>query len=311
MKIYNVFLVIILSFLYLMEDLTETATLFRPFLKWAGGKSRLIEQYKRYIPRNFRTYYEPFLGGGSVFFYLANSVNHKSILTDINPNLIEVYRCVRDKVKPLIACLEEHQIKHVRNEDKGDYPHYYYYVRSRSYDNDIERAARIIYLNKTCFNGLYRENSSGEFNVPLGKYKNPKICHPELLVTASVALQSADIQVRDFEQILKHATSDDFVYFDPPYYPINSTSYFTAYSRDSFTKKDQIRLRDTFAKLVERGVKVMLSNSECPFIREIYSDPKVFTGNKLPKIHEILAARVINSNTKNRKKIPELLITSG
>jgi DNA adenine methylase len=262
----------------------------RPFLKWAGGKSKLIQQYIPYIPKEFNTYYEPFLGGGALFFHLLPK---SAVLTDINPELINIYRCVKDKTEPLIALLVEHQDKH--NKD------YYYRVRQRSYDTDIERAARLIYLNKTCFNGLYRENSKGKFNVPIGQYKNPKICHPDLLYAASTALQSAQIEVKGFEEILKNAKSDDLIYFDPPYYPISTTSNFTGYSRYCFSKNDQIRLRDVFAELAIRGVKVMLSNSDCELIRNLYSDFKIYN---------ISAARAINSNAKKRGKIGEVLVTS-
>src|SRR6476469_5237471 len=228
----------------------------RPFLKWAGGKTRLLKQYAPHFPQGIKTYYEPFLGGGSVFFYLSNRLNIKSVLTDINNNLIEVYCCVKDNVEELIKLLEEHQRNHTKD--------YYTEVRSHLYDTAIERAARLIYLNRTCFNGLYRENSKGEFNVPMGRYENPQICQAALLRSVSNALKSARIEPRPFEDILKYAnSSEDFVYFDPPYRPLNDTSYFTAYSRYAFNDDDQIRLRDTFAKLAERGVKVMLSNSDC------------------------------------------------
>ena len=261
----------------------------RPFLKWAGGKSRLISQYHRYFPKDFNTYYEPFLGGGAVFFHLQH---HPAVLSDINPELINVYRCVRDQVKNLIALLAEHQRKH--NKD------YYYWMRSDVGRTKIEKAARLIYLNKTCFNGLYRENSKGEFNVPIGKYNNPKICDPDLLYSASAALKSAEIKVRSFDKVLKYAKKDDFVYFDPPYYPLSSTSNFTAYNRDFFSKEDQIKLRDVFAELASRGVKVMLSNSDCELIRELYRNFD---------IREISASRAINSNGNKRGKIAELLVT--
>lgn len=268
----------------------------RPFLKWAGGKNQLISQYIPYLPQNFTTYYEPFLGGGAVFFYLASSyqANFQAILTDINPELINAYCCVRDWVEELILLLEEHQTKHSKD--------YYYQVRSQLKGNLVEKAARLIYLNKTCFNGLYRENSKGEFNVPIGRYQNPTICHADLLRFISGLLRSARIEIRHFDAVLERAkTSEDFVYFDPPYYPLSNTSNFTAYSRYSFNEDDQIGLRDTFVELAKHGVKVMLSNSDCPFIRELYRDFN---------IHEILATRAINSNAKKRGKISELLVTS-
>ncbi|MBD0388802.1 MAG: DNA adenine methylase [Nostoc sp. C3-bin3] len=264
----------------------------RPFLKWAGGKGKLIQQYIPYFPKKFKTYYEPFLGGAAVFFYLNPP---SAALTDINAELVNAYRCVRDNVEKLILNLEAHQLRHCRD--------YYYEVRKCPGVTNIEKAARLIYLNKTCFNGLYRENSKGAFNVPIGKYKNPKICNPALLRSVSAALQKAQINVRPFEDILEHASScDDFVYFDPPYHPLSPTSNFTAYSRYSFTQDDQIRLKYVFAELAERGVKVMLSNSDCPFIRELYSDFN---------INSIIAPRLINSDARKRGKITELLITSS
>lgn len=264
----------------------------RPFLKWAGGKGKLIQQYIPYLPKKFKTYYEPFLGGAAVFFYLNPP---SAALTDINAELVNAYRCVRDNVEELILNLEVHQLRHCRD--------YYYQVRQCPGVTNLEKAARLIYLNKTCFNGLYRENSKGAFNVPIGKYKNPKICNPALLRSVSAALQNAQINVRPFEDILEHASScDDFVYFDPPYHPLSPTSNFTAYSRYSFTQDDQIRLKYVFAELAERGVKVMLSNSDCPFIRELYSDFN---------INSIIAPRLINSDARKRGNITEVLITSS
>lgn len=279
----------------------------RPFLKWVGGKSQLIQQYTPYFPKDFQTYYEPFLGGGAVFFHLysISSIGTlkcaPSFLTDINPELVNVYRCVRDRVQEVIQLLEQHQQNH--NHD------YYYQVRSwakstgvSQYFSLVERAARLIYLNKTCFNGLYRENTKGEFNVPIGKYKNPKICDPNLLLSTSKALQSTKIEVSTFDVVLDYAKTDkDFVYFDPPYYPLSPTSKFTAYNRYSFSQEDQIRLKAAFATLAERGVKVMLSNSDCSFIRELYSNFKIYT---------ISASRAINSDTKKRGRISEVLVTS-
>lgn len=263
----------------------------RPFLKWAGGKSRLISQYKPYFPQKFATYYEPFLGGGAVFFHLLPP---RSTLSDINPELINTYCCVKDQVESLISLLEQHQQKHNEN--------YYYEMRSHIFDLPIERAARFIYLNKTCFNGLYRENSKGQFNVPLGRYKNPQICNPDLLRSVSASLQNVQLEVRSFEKISEWAKNqDDFVYFDPPYHPLNTTSNFTAYSRNSFNQSNQIHLRNIFSELANRGVKVMLSNSDSSFIRDLYQDFK---------IHTIFAARAINSKATKRGKITEVLITS-
>lgn len=260
----------------------------RPFLKWAGGKSQLISQYIPLFPQDFNTYYEPFLGGGAVFFHLHPK---SAVLSDINPELINVYCCVRDCVESLIELLGKHQEKH----DKD----YYYWMRSQNYQTPLEKAARLIYLNKTCFNGLYRENSQGKFNVPMGKYKKPSICQPDLLRSVSAALQSAEIKVRSFEEVVNYAKKGDFVYFDPPYHPISATSNFTAYSRYSFTEIEQIKLKDVFLELTKKGVRVMLSNSYCDLIRELYRDFQ---------IKEILAARAINSNGNKRGKIKEVLV---
>ncbi|MEA5580434.1 DNA adenine methylase [Nodularia harveyana UHCC-0300] len=263
----------------------------RPFLKWAGGKSRLITQYIDYFPKHYTTYYEPFLGGGAIFFYLHPPAAR---LTDINAELINTYRCVRDHVEELIALLQEHQNQHSKD--------YYYHIRANPEGNDIQKAARLLYLNKTCFNGLYRVNSQGKFNVPLGRYKNPNICPENILRAASDQLSTAEIKQADFTSILTYAySSDDFVYFDPPYYPVSQTSYFTAYSSYCFAENQQLKLRDIFAELAQRGVKVMLSNSDCEFIRELYRDFK---------IHPISANRSINANAKKRGKITEVLVTS-
>jgi DNA adenine methylase len=276
----------------------------RPFLKWAGGKTQLLQQYQEFLPKRFQNYYEPFLGGGAVFFRLFETKTPpaRSFLMDINLELINVYRCVKDDVQGLIDHLKIHQQEHCKD--------YYYRIRSQQavpevwfeHGNNVERAARFIYLNKTCFNGLYRENSKGHFNVPMGSYKNPPILDPELLMAASFALTNAQIEAQSFEVIAEHATTaKDFVYFDPPYFPISDTSKFTSYSRGSFSAEDQIRLRDTFAALADRRVKVMLSNSDCPFIRDLYQDFN---------IHTIHASRHINSKGDKRGKINEVLITS-
>lgn len=263
----------------------------RPFLKWAGGKGQLLEQYSAFIPRNFATYYEPFLGGGAIFFHLQPQ---HGVLMDINPELVNVYACVRDDVEAVIAILHVHQEHHCEC--------YYYDLRSQHHLIGIERAARLIYLNKTCYNGLYRENSKGQFNVPMGRYRKPTICNPVLLRSVSQALKSAKIYLASFTQVLENAISaQDFVYFDPPYYPISATSNFTSYNRYNFHQKDQERLHETFVQLAQRGVQVMLSNSDCSFIRNLYQDFN---------IHTIYANRSINSKVTKRGKIKEVLVTS-
>lgn len=266
----------------------------RPFLKWAGGKGRLIEQYQPYIPRHFRHYYEPFLGGGALFFHLSHQCE-TAVLADLNPELVNVYSCVRDDVDRVIQLLQHHQANHCHN--------HYYAVRAQTdLRSPHQRAARLIYLNKTCFNGLYRENSKGYFNVPMGRYKNPKICDPLTLRLASTALQTTRVLCSPFSTILQQAhTRQDFVYFDPPYHPISATSSFTGYNRYGFKAHDQRQLQRTFASLAQRGVQVMLSNSDCPLIRELYAEFY---------IHSIQASRAINSKAQRRGKVAELLITS-
>ncbi|MGF1493344.1 MAG: DNA adenine methylase [Microcoleaceae cyanobacterium] len=266
----------------------------RPFLKWAGGKGRLIRQYTPNFPKYFRTYYEPFLGGGAIFFHLRPQY---SILTDFNPELINVYCCVRDHVDGVISELREHEFNHFQYQQS-----YYYAIRASEPTEKVQQAARILYLNKTCFNGLYRENSRGKFNVPMGRYKKPRICNPDLLHVASEALQDSQIEAKPFNDILQVAdSSHDFVYFDPPYHPISATSSFTAYNRYAFREQDQVRLAHVFRELANRGVRVMLSNSNSPLIHQLYQD--------FP-IHQIKAIRAINSNAQRRGAITELLITS-
>lgn len=283
----------------MLTQVRPTAIAPRPFLKWAGGKTQLLPQYASLFPNSYRTYYEPFLGGGAVFFSLKPK---KSFLSDINLEIINVYRCIRDEVENVITQLQHHYISHSEE--------HYYNVRLRQSDtaqwfwigNNVERAARILYLNKTCFNGLYRENSKGHFNVPIGRYKNPSIYDPELLRSCSSLLKTTRIEPVGFEDILRRAkSSNDFVYFDPPYHPLSQTSKFTSYTRYSFTEQDQIRLRDAFTKLSDRGVQVMLSNSDCELVRDLYSGFN---------IHTIYASRYINAKGDKRGKITEVLVTS-
>ncbi|MEL6939812.1 MAG: DNA adenine methylase [Cyanobacteria bacterium J06598_1] len=267
----------------------------RPFIKWAGGKSRLLAQYQPFLPSDYDCYHEPFLGGGALFFYLAPQLKaqgKQAFLSDLNPELVNVYQCVRDRVEPLIEQLAVHQKQH------GEM--HYYDVRSRLETDPVARAARFIYLNKTCYNGLYRENSKGLFNVPIGRYKDPKICAPDLLLPASAALQLADIAERPFPAVLERAKSDrDFVYFDPPYHPLSETSNFTGYSRYRFAAEQQTELKNLIEQLASRHVQVLASNSDCPFIRELYSE---FT------VETITAARSINSKASKRGKITEVLV---
>jgi len=235
------------------------------------------------------------LGGGALFFYLSAQLRAQgktAYLSDVNPELVNVYQCVRDRVEDLIQQLNAHQADHCET--------HYYSVRSQQPTDPVQKAARFIYLNKTCYNGLYRENSKGFFNVPIGRYKSPKICAPDLLRPASAALQIAEISTRPFSTVLARATTpQDFVYFDPPYHPLSDTSKFTAYSRYSFAEPQQTALKEAIAQLAQQKVKVLASNSDCAFIRELYSGFDIKT---------ITAARSINSKASKRGKITEVLI---
>ena len=270
----------------------QTAQRLGPFLKWAGGKSQLLASYDEYFPESFKNYFEPFTGGAAVFFHLRNKLgDFPAELTDLNQELINCYTVIRDQLDELVSDLQKHE----NNQE------YFYTIRAvdTSTLSKIERASRLIYLNKTCFNGLYRVNSKGKFNVPFGFYKNPKPCNEPLLRACSDALQNTKIAHAPFADVLKKAKKGDFVYIDPPYHPLNSTSNFTSYTRDCFSADDQIRLAETYAELNKRGCKLMLSNSDCPFIRELYADFNVQT---------VMAMRMINCKAEGRGRISEVLV---
>lgn len=265
-----------------------------PFLKWAGGKSQLLKEIVPLIPAHFENYFEPFLGGAALLFHLLDHrPSLKAYISDSNNELINCYLNVQSSVEEVIEGLKKH-----RN-DK----HYFYKIRSQDTKRlmPAERAARLIYLNKTCFNGLYRVNRSGQFNVPFGKYKNPRIVDEEKLRSVSKILRRGriDISCLDFEPALKRARAGDFVYLDPPYQPLSSTSKFTSYTKSNFDEAAQIRLAAVFQNLDARGVFVLLSNSNSEFVRKLYSDYKS---------QEVLAARAINCNGNGRGRIGELLI---
>ncbi len=263
-----------------------------PFLKWAGGKRRLLAQYQPYFPlkNDIERYFEPFIGSAAVFFHLRPDKAH---LADVNPKLVEIYSIVQNSVGQLIKALGRH-----RNERD-----YYYEIRAQdpAQLDPVERAARLIYLNRTCYNGLYRENRSGRFNVPFGRYKNPTICDSNRLEKASAALQGVKLQVADFEEAVASAGPRDFVYFDPPYAPLTATSNFTSYNRHGFGLQDQRRLAQVFHDLSDRGCRVMLSNSSTPLIRELY-------GHDHARLISIQARRSINSKGHKRGPVQELLI---
>lgn len=263
----------------------------QPFLKWAGGKSQLLEQYAPLFPQKYNKYIEPFVGSGAIFFYLEPK---QAILGDSNKDLIQCFLAVKNNVKELIRLLkihrERHSIEHYEKVKKE-------YNSNKL--NKVEKVAVFIYLNKSCFNGLYRVNSKGEFNVPFGKHKNPSIFDEENLLAVSKLLKSVKLYNGDFTKILDIAEKNDFVYLDPPYYPLNRTSSFTSYTKDPFLEKGQERLADIFQILDKKGCKVMLSNSDTSFIKALY---KNFT------IKTVKANRFINCVGDKRGPITELVI---
>ncbi|MFA5211311.1 MAG: DNA adenine methylase [Patescibacteria group bacterium] len=270
----------------------------KPFVKWVGGKRQLLKQFKElglYPPDEFNplkhTYFEPFVGGGAVFLDLLPK---NAVISDLNSDLITTYKVVKNDVEKLIKLLKTYKYS----------KDFFLKIRSQKSSSlsEIQIAARFIYLNRTCFNGLYRVNSKGEFNVPFGKYNNPLICDEDNLKKISKALKNVKIYNEDYKNVLKRSKKGDFIYFDPPYYPINKTSSFTSYTSKEFLEKEQLELRDTFLELHRRGCFVMLSNSNTPFINKIYSD---FKGIKINKIE---ANRNINSKASGRGKIKEVLI---
>lgn len=272
-----------------------------PIVKWAGGKAQLLPQFEPFFPDHFQRYIEPFVGGGAVFFHLYGQGRldgRESILIDRLEELINVYRVTKDHVQDLITELHQHEpYKHDAD--------YYYEVRAwdRRADyrqrSDVERAARFIFLNRTCYNGLYRVNRKGQFNVPFGRYRNPTICDAENLRLVSRALRGVVLEVGDFARCLEWAGSEDFVYLDPPYHPLSKTAYFTSYTSAPFLMKDQQRLAETFEELVRRGCQVMLSNSYTPPIQQLYEGHDQI---------QVQATRPISSKADQRGAIPELLV---
>ena len=267
-----------------------------PVLKWVGGKTKLLPALIERMPDHFERYYEPFAGGAAMFFRVAPE---RALLADSNPDLIGLYTCLTRDVAGVIRKLEHHRTAH--SED------HYYTTRTRWNDRErswttADRAATFIYLNKTCFNGLWRVNRAGAFNVPIGRYTDPPICVPEALRAASTLLGRARLLCGDFRHAIADARRGDFIYFDPPYDPVTQTANFTSYTAGSFTAEHQRELADTAGALVARGCRVMLSNSDTPFIRSLY---KGF------QIDRVKCARAINSNAAKRGDVDELIITGG
>ena len=278
--------------------------LAKPFIKWVGGKSQLLKQFEGLFPQDFNNYIEPMIGGGAVFFHLFNTKNieGRAVLLDVNLELMGCYQVIKEDVENLI--LELVKLAKQYNQSPKEF---FYQVREWDRHEDFEqrpaaqRAARTIFLNKTCYNGLYRVNNGGTFNTPFGKYKKPKICDEKNLRAVAHALQNVQLLTSDFETVTELASAGDFIYFDPPYHPLSETANFTSYTKSGFKKEDQMRLRDTFANLAKKGRQVMLSNSDTKFIRNLYKDFN---------IHTVYAKRYINSNPDHRGEITEVVVTS-
>lgn len=270
--------------------------LCRPFLKWAGGKRQLLPELQKHVPKQFGTYYEPFLGGGALFLALQRP---RAVVNDSNRELINCFEVVRDSVEDLLLTLEEHQAHNAEE--------YYYAVRDWDRVADfmlrspIQRAARIIYLNKTCYNGLFRVNAQGQFNVPYGRYTKPNIVDDGVLRAVSNYLNSAEVEFRcqDFVDATHDARKGDFIYFDPPYDPISDTAAFTGYDVNGFGKAEQDRLHQHFRELTTRDCLVMLSNAHTDFIKKLYTGFPCLT---------VEATRAINSVPQKRGKVEEVLV---
>lgn len=266
----------------------------QPCLKWPGGKRHLLPEILPRLPKKIKTYYEPFVGGGAVFFALAAEEGRfkKAIIGDVNEELMRTYYSLSHESTIVIRRLEEHVYTKT----------HYYATRASIPRTTAAQAARFIYLNRTCFNGLYRVNKAGQFNVPFGRYTNPTICDEEnLLAVASIISRKARMRTGDFETIVERAKPGDAVYFDCPYWPVSESANFTGYTKDGFTSEDQARLRDCALRLKKRGAHVLLSNADVPPVRALYA--------KSFKIERVEAPRRINSKATKRGMVGELLIT--
>jgi DNA adenine methylase len=266
----------------------------KPIVKWAGGKTRLLPELVARVPPRMRTYAEPFAGGAALFFAIAGSPDHRferAVLCDRNEELVACYRAVRDDLAGLVEALAGY-----RHDQE-----LFYQTRDRDTRqmSDAERGARLIFLNRTCYNGLWRVNAAGRFNVPFGRYKNPRILDEPGLRAASRALASVELLVGDFEQVTSRCGQDDFVYLDPPYVPLSKTAAFTAYASAGFGSRDQERLAHELARLRASGAHAMLSNHDTPETRELYKD---FT------VERVLAPRAINCDGAKRQPAAELIV---
>ncbi|HLH54490.1 MAG TPA: DNA adenine methylase [Verrucomicrobiae bacterium] len=269
----------------------------QPFLKWAGGKSQLLEQFEPFFPESIRGYCEPFLGGGAVFFHLkARFPKMRAQLRDNNAELVNCYQVVRDQVQDLMRRLDAH-LAEFRESGES----YYYQVRSLNKTDAVDRAARMIFLNKTCYNGLWRVNGSGQFNVPIGSYRPDRVSLYDRgnLLAASAALEDVDIAVQDFRKTLAGAHKDEFVYVDPPYFPLSRTANFTSYTREVFGQSEQEELARLVSDAAARGALLMISNSDTPTTRKLYGEFDLRT---------VQARRAVNCDGSKRGRISELVV---
>lgn len=288
----------------------------KPFIKWAGGKGQLLSTFEQLLPKDFTqlediTYIEPFIGGGAMLFFMMQKFGNikRAIINDLNPNLIQAYSTVRDSPERLIQELSliEKEYLHIAEEDKRK--EYFLMMRKRFNENNlsnIDATSLLIFLNRTCFNGLYRVNSKGLFNVPFGKYKNPTICDADTIYADSETLQRVEITAGDFEQVERYAEGNTFIYFDPPYRPLDTTSSFNSYAKEPFDDAEQIRLKKFFDRMSDKKCLMMLSNSDCKgrnsndsFFDDLYKDYI---------IERVYASRSVNANPEKRGKLTELLI---
>jgi len=270
-----------------------------PFIKWAGGKTSLLPHLLSHVPLPLKEYHEPFLGGGALFLGICTRTSaFNAHLSDTNQELITAYRVIKESPEELIQLLSRFQREYDSAVDKSAY---FYREREWRPTDRIESAARLIFLNKTCYNGLYRVNSKGEFNVPFGRYKNPRILNSDGIRAVSHALENtkAELHSLDYKDALSSCGRADFVYLDPPYQPASKTSSFTDYTPGGFTEKDQEELAEEFGKLVDRGSTVLLSNSDTPLMRHLYRDFE---------IRKVTVNRPINSVGSGRKGYRELIV---
>jgi len=278
-----------------MSKPINNSELVQPFVKWVGGKRQLLTEIEMHLPKQFSRYYEPFIGGGALLFHLQPK---NAVINDSNEELINLYRTIKESPEELIIDLRKH-----KNEKD-----YFYHVRALDRNKNeylklttIQRASRLIFLNKTCYNGLFRVNRSGEFNTPFGRYKNPNIVNDITIRAVSHYLSKNNISIlnADYQKSLSMIQRDALVYFDPPYDPLSDSAKFTGYTKHGFNKEHQINLKKLCDKLHNKGVKFLLSNSSTEFIKDLYSDYSIFP---------VQANRIINSKSSGRGKITEVLV---